>query len=90
MNSSKQSEQSDDFIRDLLTRIVDQLSEHVESVQLFVSLHDVATDKTHTWEHGAGNRLARTFQGQRGLDRETIEDEYEAECPLDEDDEDDE
>jgi hypothetical protein len=57
---------------------------HVETVQVFVTLHDNATDITTSWEKGIGNRLARNMQVKLWLDSEMVESEY---VDDDEDDE---
>ena len=72
-------------IEQLLEQICSELGEHVETVQVFVSLHDNATDTTSTWDKGIGNRLARNMQVKMWLDTEMVESEY-----IDDDDDDEE
>jgi len=79
------SQKLDKNIQDALIKAVDLLSEHVDTVQIFVSLHNNEKDYTDAWDHGYGNRLARTLQVQQWLNSETVEDEY-----WDEDDDEDE
>lgn len=71
-------------VEELLEQVCAQLGEHVETVQVFVTLHDNETDTTTTWEKGIGNRLARNMQVKIWLDSEMVEAEY------DQDDDDDE
>jgi hypothetical protein len=72
-------------IDELMEKLCAQLAEHVETVQVFVSLHNNATDITTTWEKGIGNRLARNMQVKMWLDSEMVESDY-----VDEDDDDEE
>jgi hypothetical protein len=72
-------------VEELLEQVCAQLGEHVETVQVFVTLHDNETDVTTTWEKGIGNRLARNMQVKIWLDSEMVDSEY-----VDEDDDDEE
>lgn len=72
-------------VEELLEQVCAQLGEHVETVQVFVTLHDNETDTTTTWEKGIGNRLARNMQVKLWLDDEMVEEEH-----VIDDDEDDE
>ena len=74
------SQKPDKQVEEALQRAVDILAEHVDTVQLFVTLHNSEGNYTDAWDHGVGNVLARTLQVQRWLDGEEVT----SECDEDE------
>lgn len=70
------SQKPDKQVQEALQKAVDILAEHVDTVQVFVTLHNNEHNYTDAWDHGVGNVLARTMQVQRWLDGEEVTDEF--------------
>jgi hypothetical protein len=81
------SQKPDKNVQKAMQKAIDILAEHVDTVQLFVTLHNNEGNYTDAWDDGIGNVLARTMQVQKWLDGEMVEDDY---CEEDDEDEDDE
>jgi hypothetical protein len=55
---------------DILAKVLADLGEHFEVIQLFCQVHDSETDQTETWSLGSGNHLARIQQVEQWIERQ--------------------